>query len=98
MNPFRLIEGIVSTRPTKPLGSFSVEGPQAAAADVPFDFGGLRKDIHVESDQPFTIKFNSASNPGQDVVAGSWDWTGEFASKAFVTFTTPTDFKLQANG
>lgn len=95
---FRLIEGYVSTRPKKPLGNFSQEGPQVAAADVLFDFGGLRKDVHIECDQPVTVKFNTSAGPGQGVVAGCWDWTGEFATKAFVTFTAPTDFKIEANG
>jgi hypothetical protein len=94
----RIVEGIINTRPTRALGSFAVEGPEAAATDKEFDLGGLRKDIHIENDQPITVKFNSAGAPGMVVVAGSWDWTGEFAKKAFVTFTAPTDFKMQANG
>lgn len=98
MSLLRLVEGVISTRPSKSLGSFAVEGPEVAAVDKEFDFGGLRKDIHIENDQPITVKFNSASAPGMVVVAGTWDWTGEFAKKAFVTFTAPTDFKMQANG
>lgn len=98
MSILRLIEGYVTTRPRKPLGSFSQEGPQVAAADVLFDFGGLRKDVHIESDKEFTVKFNSSAGAGQAVAAGCWDWTDEFATKAFVTFTAPTDFKIEANG
>jgi tetrahydromethanopterin S-methyltransferase subunit H len=95
---FRLVEGVISTRPSKALGSFAIEGVQAPAADVEFDFGGLRKDVHIENDQEITVKFNTPSGSGMVVAAGAWDWTGEFAKKAFVTFTAPTDFKMQANG
>ncbi len=99
MSLFRLIEGYVTTRPRKPLGNFSVDGPQAPAADVLFDFGGLRKDVHVECDQPVTVKFGSAAVPGMTVPAGTWDWTDEFTNKAFVTFTAPTtNFGMAANG
>jgi len=98
MSLFRLVEGIISTRPTKALGHFSVDGPEAIATDKEFDFGGLRKDIHVECNQPVTVKFNDTVGPGDTVAAGAWDWTGEFAKKAFVTFTAPTDFKMMANG
>lgn len=98
MSLFRVIEGIVSTRPPVPLGDFTSDGLQATAADVPFNFGGLRKDIHIENDQPVLVKFNSSSNPGMTVAAGAWDWSGEFASSAFVTFSAPTNFKIFANG
>jgi len=94
----RLVEGVISTRPKVALGNFSVDGMEAIATDKEFDFGGLRKDIHVECNQPVTVKFNSADGAGMTVVAGAWDWTGEFAKKAFITFTAPTDFKMQANG
>lgn len=99
MNPLRFIEGIVSTRPTKPLGNFTTVGPEVAAVDKEFDFGALRKDVHVECDQPITVKFNSAAEPGYPVPAGVWDWEGQFAKKAFVTFTAPTtNFVMGANG
>lgn len=98
MSLFRLIEGVISTRPSKALGDFAVEAVQPAAVDVEFDFGDLRKDIHVEVDQPVTIKFNSAAAPGMTVASGVWDWTGEFAKKAFVTFTASTNFRMLANG
>lgn len=95
---FRLIEGVVSTRPSKALGNFVTDSVQPIAVDMEFDFGGLRKDIHIENSQPITIKFNSAVGSPMAVAAGAWDWTGEFAKKAFVTFTAPTDFKMVANG
>ena len=99
MSLFRLIEGYVSTRPRKPLGNFASETVEVAATDKEFDFGGLRKDVHIESNQPFTIKFNSDSAPAMTVAPGAWDWTDQFANKAFVTFTAPsTNFGVMANG
>jgi hypothetical protein len=98
MSLLRLVEGIISTRPTVPLGDFTTDGLQAAATDVPFDFGGLRKDVHVECDQPILIKFNVSTVPGQAVASGAWDWTGNFANKAYVTFAVPTNFKMRADG
>lgn len=98
MSLFRLVEGIISTRPTNALGDFATDGVQAVATDVAFDFGGLRKDIHIECDQPVTVKFNTSASPAINVASGVWNWTGEFATKAFVSFTTQTNFRMQANG
>lgn len=97
-HPLRIVEGNVTDRTLGPLGNFVTDGPQVTAVDVLFDFGGLRKDIHIENDKPVTVKFDSASNTGMTIAAGSWDWTGEFAAKAFVTFTMTTNFRMFANG
>lgn len=98
MSLFRIVEGTVSTRPGSPLGYAASEALQSAAADVLFDLGGLRKDVHIECDQIVVVKFNAASNPGITLAPGVWDVTDEYASKVYATFTVPTNFALFANG
>lgn len=97
-HPLRILEGNVTDRPLQPFGDFVSETLEAAAVDKEFNFGGLRRNVHVESDQPFTIKFNTSSANGQPTVSGCFDWTDEWVTKAFVTFTTPTNFNIRASG
>ncbi len=98
MHPLRVLEGNVTDRPLQPFGDFTSEQLQPAAVDVPFDFGKLRRNVHVESDLPFSIKFNTTLATPQAVVSGCWDWTDEWVTKAFVTFTAPTNFGIRASG
>lgn len=98
MSVFRIVEGTVNTRPSGPLGDASFDGAQVVAADVLFDLGGVRKDIHIECNRPIGIKFNSAANAVINLPAGVWDVTEEFANKVYATFTVPTNFVMFANG
>lgn len=97
-HPLRVVEGNVTDRPLQPFGDFTSDAVEAVATDKEFNFGALRRNVHVESDQPFTIKFNTAGGSPQTITSGVWDWTDEWVSKAFVTFTAPTNFRIRASG
>lgn len=98
MSLLRLIEGIISiARPSDPIGYAAFDSAYTGT-DVLFDFGAIRKDIYMEFDQPVTVKLNSSSNTGISLAAGKWWWTGEYASKAYITFSTSTNLRLVANG
>ena len=99
MSVFQVIQGIISIkRPPKPLGYFSEENDYAAGTQT-FDFGKIRKDISIQTNQPITVKLNDASSQPIQLSSGTWDFTGEWASKAIVTFSaTTTHFAIYANG
>lgn len=99
MSVFRLVEGIISIgRPTQPVGNAYYDGMFNPTVNQLFDFGAVRKDVHIECDQEITVRFNSTSAPAITIVAGVWDFTDENANKAYITFGSVTNMSLYANG
>lgn len=98
---FQLIEGIISIkRPPNPLPYFAQDGAFAPAANVLFDFSGVKRDIKIQTARPITLRFNTVGSNAIALGAGTFEFNGQWADKAYVTFTFApnTQFSILAHG
>jgi hypothetical protein len=98
MSLFRIIEGFISTRERNKLPYYAYDGTVTTGTDVLFDFGGLRKDVTIQSNKAILIKFNSAANNALAVDLGVWQFGEQYAEKVYITTTTATKISIMANG
>jgi len=98
MSLFRLIEGIISTRETRVLPYTPFDQTIGPATDRLIDFGGLRKDIHIQNNRTIGVKFDSTANPIFYLGIGDWSFTEQYAGKMYVTTTVSTELAVLANG
>lgn len=101
MSVFRLIEGLIQIRrPPQPLPYFSQGGVFAPAADVLFDFAGIKKDVKIQTGRPITLRFNTLVSDVISLGSGEFNFTEQWANKVYVTFlaTPSTQFSILAHG
>jgi len=97
-----LIDGlnalIVTNREMGNSRYFQLEDSIGIETNHEIDFGGPMKDVYLLTNRPMVVRFNGVVQPPISISRGQFDWNSIWAMKMFLTTTSPTDFKVFANG